>query len=78
MATVSTELTVSGMTCEHCVRAVTEELSAVPGVREVGVDLVPGAGSTVRVLSEGPLDPGAVAAAVQEAGYALSEPGQPS
>jgi len=65
------ELHVVGMTCEHCVAAVTEELSTLPGVEDVAVALVPGGTSTVTVSTTAPLDPAAVAAAVDEAGYAL-------
>lgn len=63
---------VDGMTCQHCVHAVTEELTAVPGVTGVEVFLVPGGASTVQVTSEAELDRGAVAAAVDEAGYQLA------
>lgn len=59
---------VSGMTCEHCVGAVSEELSSISGVRSVDVNLVPGGNSTVTVESDGPLDVQFVAAAVDEAG----------
>lgn len=62
---------VDGMTCGHCVAAVTEEISAIPGVSEVSVDLVPGAVSAVTVVSAAPLDAHAVKAAVDEAGYAF-------
>ena len=65
------EYTVSGMTCGHCVAAVTGELSALPGVEGVTVALVAGGTSTVTVTTSAPLDPAAVAAAVDEAGYAL-------
>jgi copper chaperone len=61
--------TVTGMTCAHCVSAVTEEVGAVPGVTDVEVDLESGA---LRVTSETPVDDAAVAAAVDEAGYALA------
>ncbi|NES30634.1 copper-transporting ATPase [Micromonospora terminaliae] len=61
--------TVTGMTCEHCVRAVTEELSALPGVEEVRIDL--GAG-TATVTSAAPLPIESVRAAVDEAGYELA------
>ncbi len=64
--------TVTGMTCGHCVAAVTTELSAVPGVRDVQVDLVPGGESNVTVTSEAPLDRNQVGAAVEEAGYELT------
>ncbi|MEU1968000.1 heavy metal-associated domain-containing protein [Micromonospora sediminicola] len=60
--------TVTGMTCEHCVRAVTEELSALPGVEEVRIDL---AGGTVTVTSASPLPVESVRAAVDEAGYEM-------
>jgi copper chaperone len=70
MAT-TTDYTVTGMTCEHCVAAVTSELSALPGVRSVDVDLVAGGASTVTVTSEGPLREDAVRDAVDEAGYEL-------
>jgi copper chaperone len=63
--------TVTGMTCGHCVAAVTSELSAIPGVGEVTVDLVPGEASTVTVVSAEPLNLDDVRAAVDEAGYDL-------
>ena len=59
---------VTGMTCEHCVRAVTGELRGLDGVREVTVELVPEGSSAVTVTSEAPLPVGAVAAALDEAG----------
>ena len=59
---------VSGMTCEHCVRAVSGELKQLSGVRDVTVDLVPGGVSAVTVSSEAPLAGHAVAAALEEAG----------
>jgi copper chaperone len=55
---------VTGMTCEHCVRSVTEEVSEVPGVTGVDVDLANG-----RVTVSGAADADAVRAAVVEAGY---------
>lgn len=62
--------TVTGMTCSHCVSSVTEELTELPGVTDVKVDLDSGA---VTVTSDAPLDTDAVRAAVDEAGYALAE-----
>jgi copper chaperone len=63
----SLELVVQGMTCAHCVASVTEEVSAVPGVTSVDVDLASG-----RVGVHGnDLDEPAVWAAVVEAGYAV-------
>ena len=61
--------TVTGMTCAHCVHAVSEEVGAVPGVTDVAVDLESGA---LTVTSEAPVDDAAIAAAVDEAGYALA------
>lgn len=71
-AAATTTLQVEGMTCSHCVSSVTEELSALPGVRRVSVDLVAGGVSTVTVDSDDPLDADAVTAAVDEAGYTLA------
>ena len=59
---------VEGMTCGHCAGAVREEVGSLPGVAEVAVDV--GAGR-VTVTSADPLDPDAVRAAVEEAGYTL-------
>jgi copper chaperone len=61
--------TVTGMTCGHCVASVTEEVSKVDGVTDVEVDLATG---QVTVTSDGPVDDAAVAAAVDEAGYAVT------
>jgi copper chaperone len=60
---------VTGMTCEHCVRSVTEEVSEVPGVTAVDVDLDSG-----RLTVTGAADDSAVRAAVVEAGYQVVEP----
>jgi copper chaperone len=65
--------TVSGMTCGHCVAAVTDEITAIPGVSEVTIDLVAGAPSAVTVVSAEPLEADVVRAAVDEAGYQLVE-----
>ncbi len=58
--------TVVGMTCEHCVRAVTEEVGALEGVTGVEVDLASG---LVTVSSTTPVEDAVVAEAVAEAGY---------
>ena len=68
---ITTTYTVSGMTCGHCVGAVTEELKNLNGVSEVVIDLVAGGESPVRVTSAAELDTEAVRAAVDEAGYEL-------
>jgi copper chaperone CopZ len=63
-----TTYTVTGMTCQHCVDAVSREITTVPGVTGVDVDLATG---RVEVSGEGFTDE-AVAAAVDEAGYELT------
>jgi copper chaperone len=68
-ATVS-EYTVTGMVCQHCISAVTEEIGAIEGVIDVQVELDTG---RVRITSNGPLDNAAVRAAIGEAGYELSD-----
>lgn len=68
---VTTELLVEGMTCDHCVRAVSEQLRELHGVEAVEVALVPGGASTVRVHSRRELGTVELAAAIDEAGYAL-------
>jgi copper chaperone len=71
----ATTYAVTGMTCEHCVCAVTEELARLGGVTEVRVELVPGGQSAVTVNSQQPLAAGAVVAALDEAGdYQLAGP----
>jgi copper chaperone len=64
----TTTYAVTGMTCEHCVHAVTEELSGLDGVSQVEVALVPGGESKVTVTSADALTEQAVAAALDEAG----------
>jgi copper chaperone len=66
---VSTDYVVTGMTCEHCVRAVTEEVLGVTGVNDVTVDLATGG---LRVVSEGAVPFPAIEAAVGEAGYTVA------
>jgi copper chaperone len=61
--------TVVGMTCGHCVNAVTEEVSQVPGVTGVDVDLASGG---LTVTTEAPVEETAVRAAVEEAGYSVA------
>ena len=58
---------VDGMTCEHCVHAITGEVTQVPGVAAVTVDL---SGKTVAVSGEA-VDEAAVRAAIDEAGYTV-------
>jgi len=70
--TTSTTYSVSGMTCGHCVAAVTEEIGKLDGVSAVTVDLNAGGASQVSVISAEPLPVETVRAAVDEAGYALT------
>ncbi|GAA0978437.1 Copper chaperone CopZ [Nocardioides aquaticus] len=67
--TRTSEWTVTGMTCEHCVASVTEEVSEIPTVTDVSVTLD---GGRVVVTSDAPLERSQVEQAVTEAGYALA------
>lgn len=62
--------TVTGMTCEHCVRSVTEEVSAIPGVTDLEIDLATGA--LAVTTADAPVADDAVRAAVAEAGYTVA------
>jgi copper chaperone CopZ len=62
-------VTVTGMTCGHCVASVTEEIGAIAGVEAVEVTLETG---EVTITSGAPLDPADIAAAVAEAGYVVA------
>lgn len=66
---VRTTYQITGMTCGHCVSAVTAELTALPGVKEVEIDLA--AGNAV-VTSDSVLPLDEVRNAVDEAGYQLA------
>jgi len=61
--------TVTGMTCEHCVGSVSSEVSKIPGVQSVDVDLADG---HVTVTGDGYTDE-QVREAVDEAGYTLND-----
>lgn len=65
----TTTYDVTGMTCQHCVHAVTTEVNTIEGVRDVSVDVAAG---TVTVSSAGLLSVDAVRAAIDEAGYELT------
>ena len=68
---METQLSISGMTCGHCVASVTEELKEVSGVQDVQVDLVAGGVSTAVVTSAEPIEPKLLGEAVAEAGYTV-------
>lgn len=61
--------TVKGMTCSGCMNKVTAAVSGVDGVADVDVDISNG---EVTVISESPVDPELVRAAVTEAGYEVA------
>ncbi|RAV34655.1 Copper chaperone CopZ [Corynebacterium heidelbergense] len=60
-----TTFDVNGMSCEHCVRAVTEAVSAIPGASDVRVDL---SGGTVAFVAAD-VSEAAVVDAIDDAGY---------
>jgi copper chaperone len=64
-----TQVSISGMTCQHCVAAVTEELTSLPGVHGVAIDLVQGGVSTAVITSSLTLSDEEIGEAVAEAGY---------
>lgn len=66
---ITSSYTVTGMTCGHCVNAVTQVVSSLAGVRDVAVDLATG---SVSVASDAPLPEAQVRAAVEDAGYVLA------
>ncbi|MEV0697010.1 heavy-metal-associated domain-containing protein [Saccharopolyspora sp. NPDC050389] len=66
---IETNYTVTGMTCDHCVRSVTEEIGRIGAVSDVRVDLPTGA---VTVRSAEPVSDADVREAVEEAGYELA------
>ncbi|WP_018179275.1 heavy-metal-associated domain-containing protein [Jongsikchunia kroppenstedtii] len=65
----TTTVTVTGMTCGHCVASVREEVGELAGVSSVDVDLASG---RVDITSEAPLDSDDIARAVSDAGYQVS------
>ncbi|MGP4015128.1 heavy-metal-associated domain-containing protein [Saccharopolyspora sp. 5N708] len=66
---ISQTFTVSGMTCGHCAKSVTEELSDLPGVNDVQVAVESG---QVSVTSDQELSRDAVSTAITEAGYTIT------
>ena len=67
----SKTINVDGMTCDHCVNAVTEEISKIPGVTEVKIDLHVGEISQVAINAGIEISYADIAAAVEEAGYSI-------
>ena len=62
-------ISVTGMTCQNCVRHVNQALGALPGVRSAAVDLAAG---TVQLETEREIPRGELEAALDDAGYALA------
>ena len=65
----NSNFTVVGMTCNSCAMTVTEEVTQVPGVQDVSVELATG---RLTVTSGSTLDPALIKAAVEDAGYRLA------
>jgi len=65
----TTTVTVSGMSCGHCATSVREELTDIPGVRAVDVDLASG---NVTIAHDGEVESAAIRSAVEDAGYQLA------
>ena len=61
---------IKGMSCQHCVMAVTRALGAVDGVKDVKVDLKSG---VATYTEEKAVDPMVIAAAIKKAGYEIVE-----
>ncbi len=70
-AMTNTTINVDGMTCAHCVNAVTEELSKINGVTSVNIDLHEGEVSPVHITSDNKISDAEITPAVEEAGYTI-------
>ncbi|MHA7146779.1 heavy-metal-associated domain-containing protein [Arthrobacter sp. TmT3-37] len=68
---MQTTINITGMTCGHCVSSVKEELSGVPGVEEVEVQLNVGGVSTATITADAEPDPTVLSKAVETAGYTV-------
>ncbi|OFL67873.1 MULTISPECIES: heavy-metal-associated domain-containing protein [unclassified Brevibacterium] len=69
----TTTINVSGLTCNHCVNAVKDELGAIDGVQSVDVELVEGGVSPVTIESTFPLAEAHINEAIDEAGYTIAK-----
>lgn len=68
MTTITT-IMVPGMTCGHCIAAVTKEVEAVAGVKHLSIELHKGAESEVSILSDAPISNDVLTEAIDEAGF---------
>ena len=66
-----TNVLVDGMTCGHCVAAVTQELNKLDGVSDVEITLGGQEPSQVAIESDSELDQDLINAAISEAGYEM-------
>lgn len=71
---MDTTLNISGMTCQHCVLSVEEELEAIDGVDQVSVALEPGGISTAHISANRDIPDATLNEAVTEAGYTVVTP----
>lgn len=67
---MTTIVKATGLTCNHCAMSVREEIEEIQNVTGVEVEVVKDGESTVTISHTGDLDPAAVTAAIQEAGFA--------
>jgi copper chaperone len=60
---------IKGMSCQHCVKAVTKTLSEIDGIKDVQVDLAKGEATFDEVQ---PIDQGLLRERIKKAGYELA------
>jgi copper chaperone len=70
---VTFTVAVEGMTCGHCVSAVTKEVTELEGVSEVSVELEPEGQTLVTISAEVDIPRSDVVKAIAEAGYSVVE-----
>ena len=68
---ITTSFSVVGMSCDDCVASLTDEVSDLPGVQAVAIDLVADGESRISVTGTEVLDINTVGLAVDEAGFEL-------
>ncbi|TQM09846.1 heavy-metal-associated domain-containing protein [Pseudonocardia kunmingensis] len=64
----SSTYTVEGMTCDHCAGSVSSEVTKIPGVTDISVDVKAG---RLTIVSDEPVPASVVEEAVEEAGYTI-------
>ena len=63
---------VQGMTCDHCVNAVTDQLNKISGVTGVNIALNTDAPTPVNIVADNDISDADIKAAVEEAGYTIA------